>query len=117
MKSKPCLTLDDCRKMTAACEAEAKKNNWIVTIAILDDGGHPLLRTRMDGASPVPAEIAAQKGRMPTLPARSAEVGQNMEKFGMEPSSSPPAAFAATVKSDIERWAPIVKASGFTAEH
>ena len=49
-------------------------------------------------------------------PARTPEVGQNMEKFGMEPSSSSPAAFASTIKTDIERWAPIVKASGFTAE-
>ena len=63
MRTKPCLTLEDCRKMTVACEAEAKKNKWNVTIAILDDGGHVLLLTRMDGASPVTAEIATEKGR------------------------------------------------------
>ena len=26
MKTKPCLTLDDCKKIAAACEAEAVKN-------------------------------------------------------------------------------------------
>ena len=42
MKTKPCLTLDDCKKIAAACEAEAVKNKWNVTISILDDGGHLL---------------------------------------------------------------------------
>jgi uncharacterized protein GlcG (DUF336 family) len=57
------LTLDDCRKITAAAEAEARKNNWNVVIAILDDGGHLLHLARMDGASPANARIAVEKGR------------------------------------------------------
>jgi uncharacterized protein GlcG (DUF336 family) len=57
------LTLDDCRKITAAAEAEARKNNWNVCIAILDDGGHLLHLARMDGASPANARIAVEKGR------------------------------------------------------
>jgi len=57
------LTLDDCRKITAAAEAEARKNNWNVCIAILDDGGHLLHLARMDGASPANARIALEKGR------------------------------------------------------
>ena len=63
MKTRPMLTLEDCRKITAAAEAEAKKNNWNVCIAILDDGGHLLHLARMDGASPANARIAVEKGR------------------------------------------------------
>jgi len=63
MKTRPMLTLDDCRKISAAAEAEAKKNNWNVCIAILDDGGHLLHLVRMDGATPANARIAAEKGR------------------------------------------------------
>ncbi|HYR37289.1 MAG TPA: Bug family tripartite tricarboxylate transporter substrate binding protein [Burkholderiales bacterium] len=37
-------------------------------------------------------------------------------KMGMEPVAMTPVGFAAVVKEDIERWGPIVKASGFTAE-
>src|SRR3954469_17623741 len=77
MKTKPCLTLEDCRKVTAAAEAEAKKNNWNVSICILDDGGHVLLLTRMDGASPVTAEIATQKGRSAAIARRSTKVGED----------------------------------------
>jgi uncharacterized protein GlcG (DUF336 family) len=63
MKTRPMLTLEDCRKITAAAEAEARRNNWNVVIAILDDGGHLLHLARMDGASPANARIAVEKGR------------------------------------------------------
>jgi uncharacterized protein GlcG (DUF336 family) len=63
MKNRPMLTLDDCRKISAAAEAEAKKNQWNVCIAILDDGGHLLHLARMDGATPANARIAVEKGR------------------------------------------------------
>ena len=77
MKTKPCLTLEDCRRITAAAEAEARKNNWNVTIAILDDGGHVLHLTRMDGASPITAEIAVQKGRSAAVARRSTKVSED----------------------------------------
>ena len=63
MKQRPMLTLDDCKNISAAAEAEAKKNNWNVCIAILDDGGHLLHLVRMDGATPANARIAVEKGR------------------------------------------------------
>ena len=82
MKTKPCLTLDDCKKMIAACEAEARKNNWNVAIAILDDGGHLLMLERMDGATPANAEIAAQKGRSAAISRRSTKMWEDRIKDG-----------------------------------
>jgi glc operon protein GlcG len=63
MKQRPMLTLDDCKKIATAAEAEARRNNWNVCIAILDDGGHLLHLARMDGATPANARIALEKGR------------------------------------------------------
>ena len=63
MKQRPMLTLDDCKKISAAAEAEARRNDWNVCIAILDDGGHLLHLARMDGATPANARIALAKGR------------------------------------------------------
>ena len=63
MKMRPMLTLEDCKKISAAAEAEAKKNSWNVCIAILDDGGHLLHLARMDGSTPANARIALEKGR------------------------------------------------------
>jgi glc operon protein GlcG len=77
MKSKPCLTLEDCKKIGAACEAEARKNNWNVVIAILDDGGHLLWLARMDGATPANAEIALGKARTAAVSRRSTKVWED----------------------------------------
>jgi uncharacterized protein GlcG (DUF336 family) len=70
------LTLEDCRRITAAAEAEARKNNWNVCIAILDDGGHLLHLARMDGASPANARIAIEKGRTAAETRRSTATWQ-----------------------------------------
>ena len=71
MKTRPVLTLEDCLKIHAAAEAEARKHNWMVAIAILDDGGHLLHFSRMDGASPANAAIAVDKARTAALSRRS----------------------------------------------
>jgi glc operon protein GlcG len=63
MKARQELTLADCEKVMAAAVDEARRNKWIVAIAILDDGGHLLHFARMDGASPASARIAVAKGR------------------------------------------------------
>ena len=71
MKTKPCLTLSDLKKIAAGCEAEAVKNKWDVVIAILDDGGHLLWLQRMDGATPFNAQVAVEKGRSAAVSRRS----------------------------------------------
>jgi len=82
MKAKPCLTLEDCKKMIAACEAEARRNQWEVVIAILDDGGHLLMLERMDGATPANTEIAVQKGRSAAVSRRSTKMWEDRIKDG-----------------------------------
>jgi len=63
MRNKPTLTSADAKKMMAACLAEAQKQKWNVTIAIVDDAGYPLLVERMDGCGPISAEVAVGKAR------------------------------------------------------
>ena len=74
MRTRPELTLDDCRKMSAAAEAEARRNKWNVVIAILDDGGHLLHLIRMDGATPANAAIAVEKARTAATTRRSSKM-------------------------------------------
>jgi len=71
VKTRPVLTLEDCQKLHAAAEAEARRNGWIVAIAILDDGGHLIHFSRMDGATPANAAIAIDKGRTAAVSRRS----------------------------------------------
>lgn len=46
MASKAVLTLEEAKKIAAAAEAEALRNDWKVTIAVVDDGGHLLYLQR-----------------------------------------------------------------------
>jgi uncharacterized protein GlcG (DUF336 family) len=57
------ITLDDAKKALAAAEAEAKKNNWNVAIAILDAGGHLIAFQRMDDTQIGSVNIAIGKAR------------------------------------------------------
>ena len=47
---------------------------------------------------------------------KSPQMIENLAKAGNEPAFQAPATFAATVASDLARWQPVVKASGFVAE-
>lgn len=82
MKSKPVLTLDDVKKIAAAAEAEAVKNNWAVTISIVDDGGHLLWLQRLDGAAPVSAWIGPQKAITAAIGRRESGVYEKMVNEG-----------------------------------
>ena len=82
MKNKPTLILDDLRRIAAAAEAEGVKNNWAVTIAIVDDGGHLLWLQRLDGAPPISAQIAPAKARTAALGRRESKVYEDMINQG-----------------------------------
>ena len=82
MKTKPQLILDDVKKIAQGAEAEARQNNWSVSFAIVDDGGHLLWLQRMDGAAPVSAEIAPAKARTAALGRRESKVYEDMINQG-----------------------------------
>jgi glc operon protein GlcG len=91
MKQKPFLTLDDARRVAKAAEAEAIANQWAVTIAIVDDGGHLLWLQRLDGAAPVSAQIAPAKARTSALGRRESKVYEDMINGGRSAFLSAPA--------------------------
>jgi glc operon protein GlcG len=70
MRQKPCLTSSDVYKMAEACKAEADKNKWPVTIAIVDDAGILLYLDRMDGAAATTAEVATAKAKTSAITRR-----------------------------------------------
>ena len=82
MKQKPFLSLDDVKRIAAAAEAEAVSNNWAVTIAIVDDGGHLLWLQRLDGAAAISAQIAPAKAHTAALGRRESKVYEDMINQG-----------------------------------
>jgi uncharacterized protein GlcG (DUF336 family) len=63
LADKKVLTLEGAKKAAAAAEAEAKKNNWNVVIAVVDDGGHLIYLQRMDGVQTGSIDVAIGKAR------------------------------------------------------
>ena len=71
MRTKHCLTSADVQKMVDACKAEAAKNKWNVTIAVVDDAGLLLHLERMDGAGGMTSVVAEGKARTAAVTGRS----------------------------------------------
>ena len=80
MRNKPALTAVDVQKMMAACKAEATKNKWNVSIAIVDDAGYLLHLERMDGAGPMSAEVATGKASTAALTRRPTKFWEDRVK-------------------------------------
>lgn len=82
MKNKKCLTLADVKIIAAGCEAEALKQNWAVSIAIVDDGGHLLWLQRLDGAHLTSIQIATGKAYTSAVGRRTTKVYEEVVAGG-----------------------------------
>lgn len=82
MNQKPVLTLNDVRRIAVAAEAEALANQWAVSIAVVDDGGHLLWLQRLDGAAPISAQIAPAKANTAALGRRESKVYEDIVNQG-----------------------------------
>lgn len=82
MYVKNALTLADAKKIAAAAEAEALKNNWRVTIAVLDDGGNLLFLQRLDEAPLGSIVVAQEKARTALLFKRPTKVFEEIIASG-----------------------------------
>jgi glc operon protein GlcG len=82
MKTKYTLELSDVKKIAAAAEAEALRNNWAVSIAIVDDGGHLLWLQRLDGAPAISSHIGPAKARTAALGRRESKVYEDIINQG-----------------------------------
>ncbi|MCD2512194.1 GlcG/HbpS family heme-binding protein [Comamonas endophytica] len=91
MKTKHELELADVKAIAAAAEAEALKNKWAVSIAIVDDGGHLLWLQRLDGAAAISAQIAPAKANTSALGRRDSKVYEDIINGGRTAFLSAPA--------------------------
>jgi uncharacterized protein GlcG (DUF336 family) len=82
MYVKNALTLADAKLIAAAAEAEALKNNWRVTIAVLDDGGNLLFLQRLDEAPLGSIVVAQEKARTALLFKRPTKVFEEIIASG-----------------------------------
>jgi uncharacterized protein GlcG (DUF336 family) len=82
LASKPYLTQENVQAILDAANAHAAQNNWAVTIAVCDDGGHMLGMIRRDGCAPVSAYIAQEKARTAAMGKRESRVYEELINNG-----------------------------------
>ncbi|CAN7497664.1 heme-binding protein [Trinickia sp. LjRoot230] len=82
MNMKPVLGLAEIDDILAAARNEAQRHGWAVSIALVDDGGHPLGFVRLDGASPGSAYLAIEKARTAALGRRESKAYEDMINGG-----------------------------------
>ena len=104
MKSNHILELADIQTIANAAQAEAIKNGWPVTIAIVDDGGHLLWLQRLDGAAPISAHIAPAKAQTAALGRRETKIYEDIINNGRVSFLSAP-----VIQGMLEGGVPIVK--------
>lgn len=104
MKSTHLLELADLKAIAAAAEAEALKNQWAVSIAIVDAGGHLLWLQRLDGAAPISAHIAPAKAHTAALGRRESRIYEEVINGGRVSFLSAP-----EIRGMLEGGVPIMK--------
>jgi len=104
MQTKPILEFSDIKKIAAAAEAEALQHNWAVSIAIVDDGGHLLHLSRLDGASPLTSHMAPAKANTAAMGRRETRIYEELINCGRSSFLSAP-----YVEGLLEGAVPIMK--------
>lgn len=82
MKSKATLEAAEVDQILAMASAHAVANDWAVSIAVCDDGGHLLGLRRLDGAAPISAYISTEKARTSALGRRESRVYEEVINGG-----------------------------------
>ncbi len=82
MKTKAILSQQAASRVLEAAIAEARREQWAVAIAVVDDGGHPLAFARLDDCAPVGAYIATEKARTAALGRRESKAYEDMINGG-----------------------------------
>jgi uncharacterized protein GlcG (DUF336 family) len=78
------ITLDQARKISAAAQQEAVRNNWLMVVAVMDPGGHLVLLERMDHAQFGSVQVAQDKARSAAAFRRPTKAFHDMVAAGGE---------------------------------
>ena len=93
------------------------RSNSLPDVPSFKEAGFPALAVSgwygMFAPAGTPGEIVERYNDVIVKAVRTPEVRERMRGFELEPREMSAAQFLAFVKADTERWAPIIKASGF----
>ena len=76
--------IENAKKAAAPAIAEAKKNNWLMAVAIVDTAGNLVYFEKMDGTQTGSVTVAIEKARTAVLFKRESKVFQDVVAAGGE---------------------------------
>jgi len=97
----------------------ARRSPFLPDVPTMREQGYDVVAEAWLGAfvpAATPAATVRTLGAAINDAVRSPDMAESLARFGNEPAFQTPEEFAATVRADIARWGPVVKASGFVAE-
>jgi uncharacterized protein GlcG (DUF336 family) len=84
------LTADLAEKIGHACIVKAKENNWNVSVAVCDSGGHLLWMKRPHVVPPISSSIAINKARTSAMGRRASSIYEDQINNGRDALLSAP---------------------------
>jgi tripartite-type tricarboxylate transporter receptor subunit TctC len=97
----------------------ARRSPFLPDVPTMTEAGYKIVVDSWLGVfvpAKTPAEVVNALSAAIAEAVKSAPMTESLAKIGNVPAFQTPAEFAAVVKADVARWAPVVKASGFVAE-
>lgn len=97
----------------------SKRSPLVPDLPTIKEQGYDVVLDSWSGVflpSRTPMEIVNALNKAIGDACKMPDIVESLAKSGNEPGWQPQPEFAARVKADIERWGPVVKASGFVAE-
>jgi tripartite-type tricarboxylate transporter receptor subunit TctC len=96
----------------------AERSPFLPEVPTMKEQGYNVIVESLSGVflpAKTPDQIVRALSDAMREVSRSQKMVESLAKFGTEPAFQTPAQFTATIKSELARWAPVVKASGFVA--
>ena len=78
------ISLEQARRISAAAQAEALRNDWLMVVSVMDTGGHLVLLERMDNAQFGSVQVAQDKARSAVAFRRPTKAFHDMVAAGGE---------------------------------
>jgi tripartite-type tricarboxylate transporter receptor subunit TctC len=99
--------------------SDKARSPFLPEVPTFREAGYDLVATGWYGvfvAAKTPPDVVARLNKVIVDAVRSPDVRKRLLTFGLQPTGTSAAEFAAIQKADSEQWAPAVKASGFTPD-
>ena len=106
-------------KIRILAVASAERSKFLANVPTMREAGYNVVVETWLGAfapAKTPPEAVRALNAAIGEAVKSPEMIESLARIGNETKFQPPDQFAATVRADLERWGPVVKASGFVAE-